>query len=52
MEQDTKRELENKMMRMSNENMSFFEAANKSAKLQHERELACLREELAEERKR
>jgi hypothetical protein len=44
--------MENKMMRMSNDNMSFFEAANKTLKLQHDREMACLREELAEERKR
>jgi hypothetical protein len=44
--------MENKMLRVSNENMSFFEAANKTIKLQHEREMACLREELAEERKR
>jgi hypothetical protein len=44
--------MENKMLRMSNDNMSFFEAANKTLKLQHDREMACLREELAEERKR
>jgi len=49
---ESKREMENKLLRMSNDNMSFYEAATKSLKVQHERELSCLREELAEERKR
>lgn len=50
--QESKREMENKLLRASNDNMSFFDAASKTLKLQHERELACLREELSEERKR
>jgi hypothetical protein len=50
--QESKREMDNMLLRMSNDNMSFFEAANKTLKLQHDREMACLREELAEERKR
>jgi hypothetical protein len=50
--QESKRDLETKLMRMSNDNMSFHDAAIKSLKLQHEREISCLREELTEERKR
>ena len=44
--------MESKLLRISNDNMSFHDAAAKSLKLQHDRELSCLREELAEERKR
>lgn len=44
--------MESKLLRMSNDNSGFYEAANTALKLQHSRELDCLREELAEERKK
>lgn len=40
------------MTRACNENNGFYEASLKAAKVQHQRELTCLREELLAERKR
>ena len=45
-------EIDQRVLRASNENSGFFEASLKAAKTQHARELRLLQEELNEERKR
>jgi len=40
------------VVRLTNENNSFHEANSRAVKLQHQRELLCLREELQAERDR
>ena len=50
--QDEKEATELRVVRLVNENSSFHEANVRAMKVQHQRELACLREELAAERAR
>jgi len=45
-------ELEIRLLRVSNENTAFHDAALRAEREQSQREMACLREELAAERKR
>eukprot|EP01031_Cornospumella_fuschlensis_P043410 gene43410-53068_t len=46
------REVERRVLRLSNENVSFYEASVRALKLQHEREVSSLRDELLAERTR
>ena len=50
--QETKRDLESKLLRQSNDDSSHYEAASRAVAAQHQRETDCLREELLQERKR
>jgi hypothetical protein len=50
--QNHHKEIESAMIRIQSENQSLHEATLKSLKDQHQREIKCLREELANERKK
>ena len=49
---ESQNEIECRVFRAANENNSFYEATSQSIKIQHQRELSCLRDELHAERKK
>ena len=50
--QDAKDQLDLQVIRLVNENSSFHEANARAVKVQHQREISCIRDELHAERNR